>query len=57
MNCSQTNLSIAEAYYRALGEKDIDVAEKFLHTSVQCAGPLVKIIGKKTGFCCLRLVL
>ncbi len=47
MSNNQTNLSIAEAYYRALGEKNTDVAEKFLHDNIQCAGPLVKIAGKE----------
>lgn len=44
---SQDNLSIAENYYKALGEKDTHLAEKFLHPKVQCIGPLTKIMGKE----------
>ena len=47
MGHNQNNLSIAEAYYKALGEKNAAIAQKFLHANVQCTGPLVKIVGKE----------
>lgn len=47
MSHGQINLSIAEAYYGALGEKDIGATEKYLDVHVQCVGPLVKVVGKE----------
>lgn len=42
----EKNLSIAEAYYDALGKKDMEKVEQYLHPDVECIGPLVKVTGK-----------
>ena len=41
-------LEIAEAYYKALGEKQLAATEKHLDPDVQCTGPLVKVLGKES---------
>jgi len=43
---SKNNLAIAETYYKALGEKNIEATEKYLNVDVQCIGPLVKVVGR-----------
>lgn len=43
---NQNNLAIAEAYYKALGEKNIGATENYLDIDVQCTGPLVQVVGK-----------
>jgi hypothetical protein len=40
-------MSIAEAYYTSVGEKNIEALEKYLHADVQFIGPLEKKEGKK----------
>lgn len=43
---SQNNADIAEAYYKAMEEKDIARLEKFLHPDVVFVGPLSEVHGK-----------
>lgn len=44
----RNHLAIAEAYYTAVGEKNIAGIEKYLHPDVQFSGPLAQLMGKKT---------
>jgi len=44
----QSPLSLAKAYYTAMGEKDITVMEKYLHPDVQFIAPLTKLKGKES---------
>ena len=44
---NKSNLSIAEAYYTSVGEKNIEALEKYLHPDVQFIGPLETMMGKK----------
>ena len=41
------NVAIAEAYYKAMGEKDLESIGKYLHPDVQFIGPLAKKSGKE----------
>ncbi len=40
-------MSIAEAYYTSVGEKNIEALEKYLHADVQFIGPFEKMMGKQ----------
>ena len=42
------NIMIAEAYYKAMGEKNIAEVGKYLHPDVQFVAPLGKMSGKET---------
>jgi len=44
---NKTNVAIAEAYYTAVGKKDIAGIERYLHPDVQFIGPLAKMTGKE----------
>ncbi len=44
---SNSNLSIAEAYYTAMAEKNVSAMEKYLHPDVKLIAPLAEAIGKK----------
>ena len=44
---SQNNVLIAEAYYNAVGEKNVALLEKYLHPDVQFIGPLAKMTGRE----------
>jgi SnoaL-like domain len=44
---NQDNIAIAEAYYRAMGEKNITGMSKYLHPDVQFMGPLAEMRGKE----------
>lgn len=44
---SINHAAIAEAYYRAVGEKRVDEIEKHLHPDVRFIGPLAKMTGKE----------
>ena len=39
-------IAVAEAYYTALGEKDMVGVEKCLHSAVQFIAPLAEVMGK-----------
>lgn len=41
------NVAIAEAYYTAMGKKNIADMEKYLHPNVRAVGPLGEMIGKE----------
>ena len=43
---SQNNVDIAEAYYKAMEEKDMERLEKYLHPDVIFIGPLARVEGK-----------
>lgn len=38
---------MVKAYYKAVGEKNIEKIEKYLHPDVQLIGPLAKLSGKE----------
>ena len=40
-------LSLAEAYYTAMGEKNIAILEKYVHPDIQFIAPLAKLKGKE----------
>lgn len=40
------NISLVEAYYRAIAAKQIDEIEQYLHAEVRLTSPLVDITGK-----------
>ena len=42
----ENNVLIAETYYKALGEKRLEILENYLHPDVQFIGPLAKTTGK-----------
>lgn len=44
---NKNNEAIAEAYYTAMGEKNIAGTEKHLHPDVQFSSPLGKMMGKE----------
>lgn len=44
---SQSNIMIAEAYYKAMGEKNVAEVGKYLHPDVQFVAPLGKMSGKE----------
>lgn len=44
---NQNNIAIAEAYYTAMGEKNVAAMEKYLHPNVRAIGPLGEMIGKE----------
>lgn len=41
-------MAIGEAYYKALGEKNIQDVAKYLHTDIEFSDPQEKAIGKET---------
>lgn len=41
------NLAIAEGYYKAMGEKNMERIEKYLHPKVEFIGPVAKATGKE----------
>lgn len=43
----KNNVAIAEAYYVAMGEKNIVDIEKYLHSDVQFTSPFMQIRGKE----------
>lgn len=47
---SQTNVEIAESYYRAMEEKNMVQLEKYLHPDVTFIGPLAEVKGKEAVF-------
>lgn len=44
---SQSNIMIAEAYYKAMGEKNVAAVGKYLHPDVQFVAPLGKMSSKE----------
>lgn len=42
------NVAIIEAYYKALGQKNVEGIAEYLHRDVQLIGPLAKISGRET---------
>jgi len=40
------NVTIAEAYYQAMSDKDLSIIKKYLHPEVQLKSPLAEITGK-----------
>jgi len=44
---TRNNITAAVAYYTAMGEKNIESLEKYLHQDVQFTGPLAKTSGKE----------
>ena len=44
---SETNLASAEAYYKAMNNKDLSDLAQYLHPDVRFLGPLAEIIGKE----------
>lgn len=46
----QDNIEIAEAYYTALGKKNISELEKFYHPKVVFIGPMATLSGKEAVF-------
>lgn len=44
---SQNHVSLAEAYYREVGKKNVAVLENYLHPDVQFIGPLAKMTGRE----------
>ena len=47
---NKTNVDIAEAYYKAMGEKKFNDMEKHLHPEVQLKNPLGELKGKEAVF-------
>jgi hypothetical protein len=47
INMNKNNAAIAEAYYTGMGEKNISVIEKYLHSDVQFVTPLGSTQGKE----------
>lgn len=43
---SKKNMIIAESYYKAMGDKDLEGIAKYLHPDVQFIAPLAKMTGK-----------
>lgn len=43
----ENNLALAEAYYTAMGEKDLVSLEKCLHPDVEFIGPMSCVTGKE----------
>jgi hypothetical protein len=44
----ENSLAVAEAYYMAVGSKNVASVEKYFHPDVQFIGPLAKMTGKET---------
>lgn len=44
---SKNNVAIIEAYYKAVGEKNVEGIDKYLHSDVQFIAPLAKMVGKE----------
>lgn len=44
---TKNSVAIAEAYYTAMGKKDIEGLSKYLHPDIQFTAPLDKITGKE----------
>jgi hypothetical protein len=44
---NQNNVAIAEAFYTAFREKNIEAMEKYLHPEIQFFAPLAKLQGKE----------
>ena len=44
---NKNNVAIAEAYYTAMGEKNVVDMEQYLHPDVQFIGPLAEMRGKE----------
>jgi len=44
---NENNVAVAEAYYTAMKEKNVEGMGKYLHPDVQFKGPLVEIKGKE----------
>jgi hypothetical protein len=44
---NQNNLAIANAFYRAMSEKNIEAMEKYVHPDIQFTAPLAKLHGKE----------
>jgi hypothetical protein len=45
---SQTSLQIAENYYKAMNDKDINKIASYLHPNVKFIGPLATLDGRET---------
>jgi len=45
---NQNNVTIAKAFYTAMGEKKIEEMGKYLHPHIQFSAPLDKVEGKET---------
>lgn len=43
---SQKNTAVAEAYYKAMGEKDVEVMGQHLHPDIRFVGPMGDMTGK-----------
>jgi ketosteroid isomerase-like protein len=44
---TKNNVETAVAYYTAVGEKNIDSIEQYLHPDVQFIGPMARLSGRK----------
>ncbi len=44
---NKTNETVAEAYYTAMGQKNLDIMEKHLHSNVQFISPFAELKGKE----------
>ena len=42
-----TNMAIGEAFYKAMGEKNIADMEQYVHPNIQFKGPLAEVTGKE----------
>lgn len=45
-NMSEKNVTLAVAYYKAMGDKNLTIMEQLLHPDVRYLGPLADITGK-----------
>ena len=44
---NQNNVAIAQTFYTAMGEKNIEAMEKYVHSDIQFIAPLAKLQGKE----------
>lgn len=51
---SEKNLAVAEEYYAAMKEKDVEKLEEMLHQDVICISPLDEVQGKDHVFQALK---
>ena len=44
---NHNNVALAEAFYTAMGEKNVGTMEKYVHPDIQFTAPLAKLQGKE----------
>jgi len=44
---AENNIEIAENYYKATANKDIDAIEKYIHPNISFSSPFAKLTGKE----------